>query len=87
MTYKTISVDVEVNLDDFSDDELIEAVESMGYLVVEKEDSGAMSESVKDEIFSFYKDYILWKDFGMKNETFERIAGKFFQDHLGIIVD
>ena len=79
-------IDVDVDLEDFETDDLLDEIENRGFMVIEKEESGAMSAATKDEIYTFYQDYILWKDLGMKNETFEKIANKFFEDHLDILV-
>ncbi len=80
-------IDVEVNLHDFDSEDLIEVLEERGFKVVDKDDSAAMTEPAKDTIHNFYKDYVLWKEFGMKNETFENIANKFFEEQLDRIVN
>ena len=79
-------IDVDVDLEDFDTDDLVDEIESRGLVVFDKEDSGAVSEAAKDEIYTFYQNYLLWKNFGMKNEKFEQIANKFFEEHLGILV-
>jgi hypothetical protein len=54
--------------------------------MIDNEDSGSISQAAKDQIYTFYQDYILWKDCGMKDSSFEQIANKFFEEHLGILV-
>ena len=83
----TIYKEIEVDLDTLSDEDLIETLEERGYKVVDKNDSAAMSDSAKDKVHDFYHDYLLWREFGMKNENFENIANKFFEEQLDIIVN
>ena len=78
--------EIEIDIDDLGSEDLIEILEERGYKVVD-DDSAAMSEPAKDMIHDFYHDYLLWKDFGMKNETFEQIANEFFENQLGILVN
>lgn len=75
-------VDVDVDLDDFNTDELIDELEARGYIVMDKDDSGA-PESLKDQIHNLKEDFILWHNFGMKNEVFERILKEFFKETIG----
>jgi len=85
--YVTLETEVDIDLSDFETDELIEEIEERtGRFMIDNEDSGSISEAAKDEIYAFYQDYILWKDCHMKNESFEQIANKFFEDHLGVLV-
>ena len=88
--YREVAVEVDVDLEDYDTDELIEEIEYRDggnkWEVIDKNNTEFVAPRVYDEIFSFYQDYILWKDLGMKNETFERIANKFFEDHLDILV-
>lgn len=82
-----VDIDVDIDLEDFDTDELIAEIESRtGRFMIDNEDAGSISEAAKDEIYAFYQNYILWKDCGMKNESFEQIANKFFEDNLGILV-
>lgn len=79
--------EIEIDINDLDSEDLIENLEERGFKVVDKDDSGAMSEPAKDMIYNFYQDYLLWREFGMKNETFENIANKFFEEQLDIIVN
>lgn len=72
-------VEVEVDISDFSEDELIEAVENLGFLVIEKDYTEGASESLKDDIYELYRDFIEGKDLNSKLK-------KFFEDQLDILV-
>lgn len=74
-----VDVDVDVDLSDFDTDELIEELELRGLEVIDKEDSGAMSEGAKDEIHNLYRDYVT-------GNNFENNLKKFFEENLGIVV-
>lgn len=74
-----VDVDVDIDLSDFDTEELIEEVENRGLQIFDKEDSGAMSDSMKDEIYNLYRDYIDGKDF-------ERNLKMFFENNLDIVV-
>lgn len=75
-------VDVDVDLDDFNTDELVDEVEARGFIVMNKDDSDAPG-SLKDQIHHLKDDFILWQNFGMKNEVFERILKEFFKETIG----
>ncbi len=78
-------VQVEIDLEDISTDELIDELEGRGFTVVdpgEKEESVQENENVLDDIHDLYQDFLLWKDLGMKNEIFEKILKEFFSEHL-----
>lgn len=79
--------EIEIDIDSLDSEDLIEVLEERGFKVVDKDDSSAMSDSAKDKIHDFYHDYLLWREFGMKNESFENIANKFFEEQLDIIVN
>jgi hypothetical protein len=75
----------EIDLDDVHTETLIEEVQERGYKVIE--DTLEDPETTTDKIHDFYHDYLLWKEFGMKNETFQDIANKFFEEQLGTLVN
>jgi len=78
--YQDIDVEVDVDLSDFDTDELIEEIESReSWMVIDKEDSGAFSESMKDEIYNLYRDYVT-------GNNFDRKLKKFFEENIGIVV-
>ena len=79
--------EIEIDINDLDSEDLIEVLEERGFKVVDKDDSAAMSEPAKDKIHDFYHDYLLWREFGMRNEAFENIANKFFEEQLDIIVN
>jgi hypothetical protein len=74
-----VELDVHFELDDFETDDLIEELEDRGLNVLDKEDSGSMSDAAKDEIYDLYRDYISGNDF-------ERKLKVFFEGQLGFIV-
>lgn len=71
-------VDVDVDLDDFDDGELIDELRERGYSVESKDEVTAL----EDQILTLKDDFINWYQFGMKNETFEKILQKFFKDTI-----
>ncbi len=81
----TTEVQVEIDLEDISSDELIDELEDRGFTVVdpgEKKESVQENEKVLDDIHNLYQDFLLWKDLGMKNEMFEKILKEFFKDTI-----
>lgn len=78
MVTKTIytNVEVDVDLDDFGTDDLIDELELRGFTVANKEDSI----QYEDRIFSLKEDFINWYQFGMTNEKFEKTLKQFFLD-------
>lgn len=75
-------VDVDVELDDFVTDDLIEELEARGFIVMDKDDSDG-PEHLKDNIHRLKEDFINWYQFGMKNENFERTMKEFFKETIG----
>lgn len=71
-------VDVNVDLDDFDTDDLIDELEERGYSVEAKDEVTAL----EDQIRNLKEDFVLWKDLGMKNEMFEKIMQNFFKDTI-----
>ena len=74
-------VDVEVDLDDFVTDDLIEELEDRGFIVMDKDDSDG-PEHLKDNIHRLKEDFIEWYQFGMKNENFENRLKEFFKETI-----
>lgn len=79
IVYKEVEVDVDIT--DFAADELVAAVEELGYYVYKEEHVEGSSEKMKDEIYSLYRDYIN----GANN--FDNRLKRFFEDQLGILVN
>ena len=77
--YKTVDIEVDVDADDLDKDELIEAVESMGYLVIDKDDCDS-PDVMKEKILLLKDDFLNWYQFGMSNEVFEKTLKQFFLD-------
>ena len=77
--YKEIEIEVDVG--DLGTEELIEAVEELGFVVYDKDDCDS-PENIRDDIHKLYQDFILWNDTMMTNENFGTILKKFFSEHL-----
>ncbi len=69
---------IHVDLADFDIADLIEEVESCGYVVMEKEDAV----DYEKKIHALKDDFINWYQFGMKNENFEKVMKEFFKDTI-----
>ena len=74
-----VELDVHFDLEDFETNELIEELEDRGLNVIDKEDSGSMSDAAMDEIYELYRDYV-------SGNEFERKLKEFFEGQLGFIV-
>lgn len=81
MATVNVNANVDVDLDDFNTEDLIEELEIRGFIVMDKDDSDG-PEHLKDNIHRLKEDFILWKDLGMKNEVFERILKDFFKETI-----
>ena len=68
---------------DLETDDLIEELESRGFTVSESKE---LPDFAVNKIHDFYQDYILWKQFGMKDSNFEKIADNFFSETLDIVI-
>lgn len=81
-------LEIEVRPTQFETDELVEELESRGYDVVNENDMNEAAcqeeqlELLKDRLHAVYRDFLLWKDFGMKDSSFEQTLIKFFDDTL-----
>lgn len=81
-------LEIEVRPTQFETDELIEELESRGYDVLKEDDISEAAyqeeqlENLKDCLHAVYRDFLLWKDFGMKDSSFEQTLIKFFDDTL-----
>jgi len=75
-------INVNIDISDFDTDDLIEEIERRKYRVMEP---GQIDEDVEalhrqtDEIHNLSHAFILWKDCGLKDSTFERDLKKFFE--------
>lgn len=77
MSYYTIckEVDIEVDLDDFDDDDLKEELDNRGYVTLRKEDKP--EEDFKDEVFNLRRNY-----YSNTPDQFRIELMKFFRKHL-----
>ena len=84
MAYITQNVEVEVYLDDFDDDDLIDEIESRGYEVFTKNASRANAgESVEFPNKSVEELYTTYQT--CSREFFEKELKKFFREHLDVV--
>ena len=77
MVTKYVETAVDIYLEEFENDELIDELEARGYAVLEKNDT-----TLEDQIRDLREDFINWYQFGMKNENFEKIMKEFFKETL-----
>lgn len=68
-------VHVDIDLDDFDNEDLIDELRSRGFTVLDEED-----EKIKDDIFALYKEWL--SDQGDRDNRFEKAMRKFFEKHL-----
>lgn len=82
-------INVQVNTRDLDSEDLIEIVEERGYRVMAPgqidEDVEALHRTL-DEIHNLYHAFCAWKDFGNKNENFERDLKSFFLETIDMKV-
>jgi hypothetical protein len=78
--YKIINTEIEVYLDEWSDDELIEEMKDRGYSCHENGEGTDVYEKVMDDIYDLYKE---WKDDRRDSDTrFEKAIRKFFEKYM-----
>ena len=80
--YQEVAVDVCLGLTDFDDNELIEEIEDRGLYVLDQDDSGAMSQAAKDEIYELYRDFVIWDNKQIPDSIFILALKKFFSEQL-----
>lgn len=82
-------INVQINTHDLDTDDLIEVVEQRGFRVLAPgqidEDVEALHRTL-DEIHNLYDAFLHWKDFGMKDSTFERDLKFFFDTTIDKVV-
>ena len=82
-------VNVQIDISDIDTDDLIEEVERRQYSVMmpgEIDENIEAFERTVDEIHNLYQAFIHWKDFAMKDSTFESDLKKFFETTVDIKV-
>jgi len=79
---KSIDTFVDVDLDEWDDDELIGELEDRGYSVEEKDGDTLRTpgSEVLDDIFELYKDWA--NDQGDRDNRFDKAMRKFFEKYL-----
>ena len=82
-------INVQIETSSIDTDDLINEIESRDYRVLmpgeTDEDVEALHRTL-DEIQNLYNAFTFWKDFGMKDSTFESDLKKFFEVTLDIKV-
>lgn len=74
MVMITTEVQLDVDMEDITSDDLIDEIESRGYKVIQDE-----VELEVDKVYSLYRDYI-------NDNGFDQKLKQFFEDQLGILV-
>jgi len=73
---------VQIDLNQVETDDLMEEIESRDYRVQmpgESDENAEALERMVDEIHNLYQAFLCWKDFSMKDSTFENDLKKFFE--------
>lgn len=81
MKYVTVDAEVDINLEDFSTDELLDEVYSRGIKTIEDDDALSVSETAHDAIYTLYRDWI-----SLDGKRFEERLKRFFEDYTGKLV-
>ena len=84
-----MSTIVTLDLNNFDTDDLITELEDREYRVMmpgETDENMEAFERTVDEIHNLYQAFIHWKDFGMKDSTFESDLKKFFEETIDMKV-
>ena len=77
-----MSTVVTIDLNQFDTDDLITELEDREYRVMmpgEIDENSEALEKTVDEIHNLYQAFVHWKDFAMKDSTFESDLKKFFE--------
>lgn len=73
MTRSYVTIDVDVYLDEFDDDALIEELEDRGYTVVDKNESFDVSDLTSDEIAAIVGAFQHCKPGTIGNDIYEKL--------------
>ena len=80
---------VQIDLNQIDTDDLMEEIERRDYRVMmpgEIDENIEAFERTVDEIHNLYQAFIHWKDFSMKDSTFESDLKKFFESTIDMKV-
>ena len=75
-------INVQIETSSIDTDDLINEIENRDYRVLmpgETDENVEAFERTLDEIHNLYNAFTCWKDFGMKDSTFESDLKKFFE--------
>jgi cobalamin biosynthesis Mg chelatase CobN len=84
-----LSTIVTLDLNNFDTDDLIAELEDRDYTVLVAGQNDADKEALEnmhDEIHNLYQAFLCWKDFSMKDSTFENDLKKFFENTIDMKV-
>ena len=84
-----MSTIVTLDLNNFDTDDLIAELEDRDYTVLVAGQNDADKEALEnmhDEIHNLYQAFLCWKDFSMKDSTFENDLKKFFENTIDMKV-
>lgn len=79
--YKNVDVEIDVDIGDFSTEDLCDEIETRGMKVLEKEEL-TLDQHTEGAIRNLKDDFINWYQFGMKNENFENRLKEFFKETI-----
>lgn len=80
---------VRIDMDDIETEDLVEELEDRGYTVIEPDgehESVDTINSMEDDIYNLYRDYIQWADNKSSCSSFESALKRFFEKHTNKIV-
>ena len=84
-----MSTIVTLDLNNFDTDDLIAELEDRDYTVLVAGQNDADKEALEnmhDKIHNLYQAFLCWKDFSMKDSTFENDLKKFFENTIDMKV-
>jgi hypothetical protein len=82
-------INYQLNTNYLDTDDLIDIIEHRGFTVNQPGEVDANVEALEknvDEIHNLYQAFLCWKDFSMKDSTFESDLKKFFENTIDMKV-
>ena len=80
MSYVTVSVSVDIDLDQIDTDDLIDELTYRGYTAVDNGEDAATEAWYKDQVFELYKEWLA--DEGDNDRRFDKAIRAFFSKML-----
>ena len=78
-------IEVEIDAGDLDTEQLIEAVEELGYAVIDKDDFHN-PENIREDIYNLYRDFVQWDNNRLPDNGFVLSLKKFFSEQLDKVV-